>query len=134
MASSQHLCQGFGRLTTRGEQTEYAEFLKGAPLKDKTDIFSGINTTWNRITNGGEIGDILYEVENNFDFVNPSKHLPQLMEAYLLIQKLEDAHWRVIKEEQIKIIIEACLGLYLEVSAVILRQHRTLKQMLISKY
>ena len=30
MASSQHLCQGFGRLTTRGEQTEYAELLKGA--------------------------------------------------------------------------------------------------------
>ena len=118
MASSQHLCQGFGRLTTRGEQTEYAELLKGAPLKDKTDIFSGINTTWNRITNGGEIGDILYEVENNFDFVNPSKHLPQLMEAYQLIKKLEDAHWRVIKEKQIKIIIEACLGLYLEVSAV----------------
>ena len=118
MASSQHLCQGFGRLTTRGEQTEYAELLKGDPLKDKTDIFSGINTTWNRIKNGGEIGDILYEIEKNFDFVNPSKHLPKLMEAYQLIQKLEDAHWRVIKEKQIKIIIEACLGLYLEVSAV----------------
>jgi LmbE family N-acetylglucosaminyl deacetylase len=28
LASSQHLCQGFGRLTTRGTQTEYIEFLK----------------------------------------------------------------------------------------------------------
>ena len=28
MASSQHLCQGFGRLTTRGSQNEYIEFLK----------------------------------------------------------------------------------------------------------
>ena len=28
IASSQHLCQGFGRLTTRGSQQEYLEFLK----------------------------------------------------------------------------------------------------------
>ncbi len=118
MASSQHLCQGFGRLSTRGEQTEYVEFLKGDPLKDKNDIFSGINTTWNRIENGGEIGDILYDVEQNFDFVNPSKHIPKLMEAYKMIQDLEDVHWRVIKEKQVKEIIEACLGLYLEVSAI----------------
>mgnify|MGYP003636242179 FL=1 len=118
MASSQHLCQGFGRLTTRGEQTEYVEFLKGDAPKDKTDIFSGINTTWNRLEKGGEIGDILYDLEKNFDFVNPSKHLPKLMEAYSLILKLQDQHWKSIKEKQIKEIIEACLGLYLEASAV----------------
>ncbi|MCL7763135.1 PIG-L family deacetylase [Polaribacter sp. Z014] len=118
IASSQHLCQGFGRLTTRGSENEYVEFLKGEAPKDKNDIFSGINTTWNRLENGGEIGDILYDVENNFDFVNPSKHLPQLMNAYSLIEKLEDTHWRAIKEKQIKEIIEACVGLYLEASAV----------------
>lgn len=118
MASSQHLCQGFGRLTTRGEQFEYVKLLKGTPLQDKTDIFSGINTTWNRLKDGGQIGAILYEIENNFDFVNPSKHLPKLMIAYKKIQKLENNHWREIKEKQIKTIIEACAGLYLEASAV----------------
>jgi LmbE family N-acetylglucosaminyl deacetylase len=118
LASSQHLCQGFGRLTTRGRQTEYIEFLKGDVPKDKNDLFSGINTTWNRLENGGEIGAILYEVEENFDFVNPDKHLPKLLEAYQKIQNLEDAHWRKTKEKQILEIIEACLGLYLEASAV----------------
>lgn len=118
MASSQHLCQGFGRLTTRGSQNEYVEFLKGDPLKDKNDIFSGINTTWNRLDNGGEIGAVLYEVEEKFDFVNPSKHIPALMDAYKMIQNLEDSHWRTIKEKQIKEIILACVGLYLEVSAI----------------
>ncbi len=117
LASSQHLCQGFGRLTTRGSQKEYIEFLKGDAPKDKEDIFSGINTTWNRIEKGGEIGEILYEVEENFNFINPSKHLPELMKAYKLIQKLKDNHWREIKEKQIKEIIEACAGLYLEASA-----------------
>ena len=117
IASSQHLSQGFGRLTNRGEEKEYIEFLKGDPLKDENDIFSGINTTWNRITNGGEVGDILYDIEEKFDFVNPSKHLPKLMEAYKMIQNLEDTYWREIKEKQLKEIIEACAGLYLEASA-----------------
>ena len=117
IASSQHLCQGFGRVTTRGSQNEYVEFLKGEKPKDKNDIFSGINTTWNRVAGGGEIGAILYEVEANFDFTNPSKHLPKLMEAYAMIQQLADAHWRRIKDRQIQEIIEACAGLYLEASA-----------------
>ena len=118
IASSQHLCQGFGRLTSRGEQVEYVKLLKGAPLKDTSDIFSGINTTWNRLKNGGDIGGILYEIENNFDFINPSKHLPKLMNAYEKIQQLENNHWREIKEKEIKTIIEACAGLYLEASAL----------------
>ena len=117
MASSQHLCQGFGRVTTRGSQNEYVEFLKGEKPKDKNDVFSGINTTWNRVKGGGEIGAILYEVEANFDFVNPSKHLPKLMEAYKMIQQLADLHWRKIKDKEIKEIIEACAGLYLEAVA-----------------
>ena len=117
IASSQHLCQGFGRLTTRGSQNEYLEFLKGEAPKDEKDVFAGINTTWNRIENGGEVGEILYEIEQNFDFVNPEKHLPKLMDAYSLIKNLEDEHWKTIKEKQIKEIIEACAGLYLEASA-----------------
>jgi hypothetical protein len=118
MASSQHLCQGFGRVTTRGSQTEYLEFIKGQEPKDKNDLFSGINTTWNRLEGGGEIGAILYSVEQNFDFVNPSKHLPKLLEAYQKIQQLEDKHWSGIKEKQILEIIKAAAGLYLEASAV----------------
>jgi len=118
IASSQHLCQGFGRLSTRGSQNEYIEFLKGDKPKGGGDLFAGINTTWNRLKDGGEIGDILYKVEKDFDFVNPSKHLPQLMLAYKKIQLLEDQHWSKLKQKQIIEIIEACAGLYLEASAV----------------
>ncbi|KAB1159305.1 LmbE family protein [Tenacibaculum aiptasiae] len=117
IASSQHLCQGFGRLTTRGSQTEYVEFLKGDFPKDKKDIFSGINTTWNRVKGGGDIGDILYKVEENFDFVNPAKHLPALLKAYELVKNLKDEHWKKIKSKELKAIIKACAGLYLEASA-----------------
>ena len=117
LASSQHLCQGFGRLTTRGSQNEYIEFLRGDKPKDTNDIFSGINTTWNRVKNGGDIGLILYDIEKNFDFENPAKHLKDLILAYKKIQSLEDKYWRDIKEKQIIQIIEACAGLYLEASS-----------------
>jgi LmbE family N-acetylglucosaminyl deacetylase len=117
IASSQHLCQGFGRLTQRGTQTEYIEFLKGDFPEDPNNIFSGIDTSWNRVKGGKAIGDILYAVESDFDFTDPSASLPELMKAYKLVIQLEDTHWRDIKGKELKAIIEACAGLYLEVSA-----------------
>ena len=117
LASSQHLCQGFGRLSIRGSQNEYIEFLKGDKPKDTSDIFAGINTTWNRVKGGGEIGVILYDIEKNFDYENPAKHLKDLILAYKKIQSLENKYWRDVKQKQISQIIEACAGLYLEASA-----------------
>ncbi|WOD43726.1 PIG-L family deacetylase [Hwangdonia lutea] len=117
LASSQHLCQGFGRLSQRGSQEEYIEFLKGEPLTDDENIFAGIDTSWNRVKGGKAIGDILYKVEKNFNFINPSQHIPQLLEAYKLLQNIEDKHWKTQKSKELKAIIEMCAGLYLEVSA-----------------
>lgn len=116
MASSKHLCQGFGRLTTRGSQQEYIELLKGDLPKDKTNIFDGINTTWTRVKGGKAIGGLLAEVQNNFDFRNPSVHIPQLLKAYKMIEGLQDEHWKAIKLKEIKEIIAASAGLYLEAS------------------
>ncbi|MCK0178333.1 PIG-L family deacetylase [Flavobacteriaceae bacterium S0862] len=117
LASNQHLCQGFGRLTTRGSQDEYIEFLKGNFPEDKDNIFSGIDVSWNRVKGGKAIGDILNKVEKNFNFRDPSVHLNDLVSAYQLLQKIEDKHWKDIKTKELKNIIESCLGLYLEVSA-----------------
>ncbi|EAQ99734.1 PIG-L family deacetylase [Maribacter sp. HTCC2170] len=116
LASSQHLCQGFGRLSTRGSQNEYVELLKGDLPKDKNNIFDGIDTSWSRIEGGEAIGKLLYEVENNFDFKNPSRHLPNLLKAHNLIQNISDEHWKSLKTNQIEDIVAAVTGLYLEVS------------------
>ena len=117
LASSQHLCQGFGRLSQRGTQQEYIEFLKGEPLNGSNSVFEGIDTSWNRIEGGLAIGNILNSVEENFNFKNPATHLPQLLEAYRLLQNVKDDHWKAIKSKELLTIIEACTGLYLEASA-----------------
>ena len=114
LSRSRHQSQGFGSTGTRGEDNEYLELLKGDTPKDKTNIFDGIDTTWNRVKGGKEIGDILKNVENNFDFKNPSASIPDLVKAYDLIQDLEDKHWKYIKSDEIKKIISGCAGLYFE--------------------
>lgn len=116
LSRSQHKCQGFGTLGSRGDETEYLELLKG-DLPSNTNLFEGIDTSWNRVKGGNEIGKILYEIEKNFNFGNPSVHILNLIKAYDLIQNLEDSHWKEIKSKQIIKIIEACSGLFMEAVA-----------------
>ena len=106
IASSQHLCQGFGRVTTRGSQEEYIEFLKGKAL-DGDNPFAGIDISWNRIEGGKAIEDILKPIEENFNFSNPSVHLSQLVKAYQMLQNVENEHWKTIKSKELIAIIEA---------------------------
>ena len=116
LASSKHLCQGFGRLNSRGEEMEYLELLKGESLEGQ-DIFQGINTTWTRIPEGDKIQSLLLPIEENFDFKNPANHLRNLLKAYALIQQIEDEFWRVQKSEQLRNLIKDIAGLFLAFEA-----------------
>ena len=117
LSRSQHQSQGFGSTGTRGEEEDYLKLLKGEHPARARDLFAGINTTWSRLKGGEKIGKILSKVQEEFSFRKPSASLPGLLEAYTLIQELEDAHWRSIKSEEIRHIIAACAGLYLEAVA-----------------
>jgi LmbE family N-acetylglucosaminyl deacetylase len=117
LSRSCHQSQGFGSTGSRGEETEYLELLKGSSLQDKTNVFEGIDTTWNRVKGGTTIGQLLEKVQTQFDFKNPSASIPDLAKAYSMIQLLEDEHWKTIKSEELKKIIVGCSGLYLEAVA-----------------
>lgn len=117
LSRSQHASQGFGSTGSRGTQTEYVELIKGELPEDAEGLFAGIDTSWNRVKGGAAIGKILNKVEQDYDFTNPSASIPHLIEALKLIQELEDPHWREIKTEEIKDIIAAASGLFLEAVA-----------------
>jgi len=117
IASSQHLSQGFGRLSSRGSQDEYIELLSGDMPTDRTNVFEGIDTSWSRIKGGEAIGKLLYRIEEDFDFANPSKHLAELLEAHKLLSDIEDDHWKQIKLKELQDIILTVCGLYLEASS-----------------
>jgi LmbE family N-acetylglucosaminyl deacetylase len=114
LSRSSHKSQGFGSTGTRGEDTEFLEFLKGEPLKEKSSLFEGIDTSWNRVKGGKPIGELIAAIANQYDFKNPSASIPNLVKAYSMIQALDENHWKTVKSEEIKKIITACAGLYLE--------------------
>lgn len=112
---SQHSSQGFGATAVRGNSLEYLEPIFGGMPKD--NVFEGIDTTWNRVKNGKVIGDFISEIIDSYDFKNPSNSISDLLKVYEMIQELEDGHWKKVKIEEVKELILACAGLYLEAVA-----------------
>ncbi|WP_291097408.1 MULTISPECIES: PIG-L family deacetylase [unclassified Flavobacterium] len=117
LSRSCHQSQGFGSTGSRGEETEYLELINGEAPHDKSSIFDGIDTSWNRVKGGKPIGELLTIIASQYDFTNPSASIPDLAKAYSMIQSLEENHWAPIKSAEIKKTIAACSGLYLEAVA-----------------
>lgn len=117
LSRSSHKSQGFGSTGSRGQETEYLELINGAKLKDPSNIFEGIDTTWNRVKGGKPIGELLSVILSQYDYSNPSASIPNLTKVYAMIQNLEEHHWKTIKTEELKKIITACSGLYLEAAS-----------------
>ena len=117
LSRSRHKSQGFGSTGERGDDMEYMELIKGEKLKDKQNLFEGIDTSWNRVKGGKAIGEAVAKVLNDFDFKNPSAAVPALVKIYSAIQKLEDGYWKKLKLKEITEVIAACSGLYLEATA-----------------
>lgn len=112
-----HKSQGFGTAPQRGESIEYFKFLKGTAVK--TDLFEGINTTWNRIPNGKAIEQLINEIASEFNYLAPEKSLKKLTDVYRKIETLSDtdpvvAYWKKIKLEACKELIVQCAGLWME--------------------
>lgn len=114
LSRSAHQSQGFGSTGARGQETEYLELINGEKLKNRNDLFDGIDTSWNRVKNGKPIGDLISKIIANYNFNNPSASIPDLVKAYSMIQSLEDTHWKNLKSAVIKNIIASSAGLYLE--------------------
>jgi len=117
LSRSRHQSQGFGSTGSRGDETEYLEFIKGTAPANSKNIFDGIDTSWNRVKGGSEIGTLVTSLEKNYDFKNPSASIPALVVIYQKIQTLDDTHWKTIKIEEVKKIIAGCAGLYVEAVA-----------------
>ena len=114
LSRSMHKSQGFGSTGSRGTQIEYFDHTAG----DKSsDMFDGIDTTWRRVKGGEKVG---YHVDNailHFDPTNPAIIVPDLIQAYNELSKVKDPYWKRIKQQEIKDLIKACTGLYMEVKA-----------------
>ncbi|MGJ8684445.1 MAG: PIG-L family deacetylase [Nonlabens sp.] len=123
LSRSEHKSQGFGSSGSRGTQTEYLEFLDGSFPMDKSDLFSGINTTWSRVAGGTTIQTQLNKILSSYDFKNPEASLPALASLHQSISKLKEEHWKKIKLQELEDIMLQITGVYLE--ATTRNQHVT---------
>lgn len=111
LARSQHKCQGFGNLLERGEQIEYFEHLKGEQLDNS--FFNNSRRDWFGLTKSN-IEKKFDKLLKEFNFQEPDKNIPALLE---ILSSLNKIIYPEIREEKIalcKEIIAQCLGLNLE--------------------
>ena len=117
LSRSRHKSQGFGSTGERGDDMEYLELTKGPELKNKQNLFEGIDTSWNRVKGGKTISDALTHILKAYDFKSPFASVPALVKLYAQINSLEDGYWKNLKQRELADIIALCSGLYVEAIA-----------------
>jgi LmbE family N-acetylglucosaminyl deacetylase len=107
-----HKSQGMGSSQGRGRQANYFRHLAGEQAAD--DILEGLDLSWNRVTGGREIGEMLERIYRDFDPANPPASIPQLLQAYQLVSGLSSNPWSEHKQREIQEVIRGCLGVWFE--------------------
>jgi len=107
-----HKSQGFGASGRRENLYNFFFQLEGQTAKN--DLFDKLDLSWNRVKGSEKVSKLLKQAEADFDFENPSKIIPLLIEAYAELQKLDDKYWVKIKSGELLKIIKSCAGIWTE--------------------
>ena len=110
-----HKSQGFGSARQRGQSVEYFTAVAGTPAK--TDLFEGIDQTWNRVKGSADIARLIKEADANYKVDKPSASVPVLISILKEVKRLEDPYWKAQKEKETAALIAATAGLWFEASA-----------------
>ena len=111
---SMHKTQGFDKFTGFGgpARPELFRMLDGEPATK--DILDGVDTTWNRVPGGAEIGRLTDETVAQFNPQNPAASVPALLTLRSRLAALPADPVVEEKRRQLDHIVQACLGLSAE--------------------
>ena len=114
---SMHKTQGFDNFRGfgggNGPRYESFALLGGAPATN--DILDGVDTTWNRVPHGAEIGNLANEAITQFNPQDPAASVPALLGIKKRLAGLANDDLVVIeKRSLLDHIIQECLGLTVE--------------------
>ena len=110
---SQHKSQGFGSSPQLGSQLEYLEWING-DKPSGNNPFSGVDTSWNRVSGGTIIKKLTDQLLANFDYQKPYNNVNSLINIYKELLALENSHWSELKKNELIKIIKNCIGLRLQ--------------------
>jgi LmbE family N-acetylglucosaminyl deacetylase len=107
---SMHKTQGFGNTTAWGAGTAGFTFLNGE--RATNDLLDGVDTTWNCIPGGKEIGTMADDVIAHFDPTNVEASVPELLKIHHLLTSLPLDSLLDEKQNQLVLILQTCLGIF----------------------
>ena len=110
---SQHKSQGFGSSPQLGSQLEYLEWING-DKPSGNNPFSGVDTSWNRVSGGTIIKKLTDQLLANFDYQKPYNNVNSLINIYKELLALENSHWSELKKNELIKIIKNCIGVRLQ--------------------
>lgn len=117
---SNHKSQGFGSAKTRGEAFEYFKQLGGDTARK--DLFEGVNQSWNRFGATAKFKKMLDNCIAQYNTQAPEKSIPALVNIYKQLEQSnyknhETQYWKNQKLKELKNLIIACAGLWIEATA-----------------
>lgn len=112
---SMHKSQGFGSSGTRGSKLEYLQIIKGE--REATDVFSGLDISWSRISGGAEITEMVEKISRDYNSKNPFASVPALAQVKKKLASLPKNSWVKQKNLEVDNLIMACSGLWIEALA-----------------
>ncbi len=114
MSRSMHRSQGMGASQRPGPSRNFLVPVAGdAPSKD---AFDGVDTGWNRVPGGADIGRILEEAVRTFEPDHPERTIPLLLKAHTPVAAIHDP-WASEKLVELNEAIALCAGLWLDANA-----------------
>lgn len=108
---SQHKSQGFGVALQRGTLTEYFSPVAGDTTHPTP--FDGLPIKWSTLKDGNKILSTIQACMNRFDFRDPARTIPQLLELRHLLLDVENIPWIPSKLAEVENLIADCAGLWL---------------------
>ncbi|HEY2881811.1 MAG TPA: hypothetical protein VGJ15_05245, partial [Pirellulales bacterium] len=78
------------------------------------DLFDGVDTTWNRVSGGSDIGQLTSDVIAKFNPVDPAASVPDLLAIRTKLAVLPSSRLVDWKRNQLDRILQACLQLKVE--------------------
>jgi LmbE family N-acetylglucosaminyl deacetylase len=113
-ARTMHKSQGEGRPRRKGSIMEFFAHVNGDSAK--SDLMDGVINNWNRLDASTIIQSEVKKIIDNYNFEKPELSVPALVQVYKHIKSLPETVWKNKKLNETQELIEACAGLFVEVT------------------
>jgi LmbE family N-acetylglucosaminyl deacetylase len=116
---SMHKSQGFGVARSRGPIVEYFKLLGEAKpaVPMAKSVLDGLDFSYGRFKAQAALKRLVTRVERDFVPTTPHTCIPTLLRIDKALDAVSDAGWRAEKKAEVRDLILACAGLFVEATA-----------------